>query len=193
MRRLALRLLVPLALLVVQGACAQSPDTPARSGNAATARRDSTRLKWHPSIESALTAAAASGKKVLVDVYAPWCPWCLRLQRDVYTDDRIVEIVQAHFEITRLNGEVLDDTVRFKGYTLSSRMLAGALGTQGYPTTAFLDATGRKITHLPGFAEAGEFGRVLRYVGTDAYLTQTFEQFTAADSTRSTPATPRAQ
>jgi thioredoxin-related protein len=186
MRRPAFRLFAPLVLLLAPAACAQPSDAPAppKRTASASAPRDSTRLTWHSSVEAALTAAEGSGKKVLVDVYAPWCPWCLRLQRDVYTDDAVVETVQRHFEIARVNGELEDDTVRFKGYTLSSRMLAGALGTQGYPTTAFLDAAGRKITHLPGFADAAEFNRVLRYVGTDAYRAQTYEAFTAADSAR---------
>ncbi len=94
----------------------------------------------------------------------------------------VLALIAAHFEPVRVNGEVQEDTLRFQGYTLSSSMLARALGAQGYPTVAFLDPAGRKITHLPGFTEAPEFARVLRYVGTDAYRSQSFEQFAAADS-----------
>ena len=42
-------------------------------------------VEW-PSFEGALEAAAKTGKTVLIDVFAPTCPWCRKMQAEVYTD-----------------------------------------------------------------------------------------------------------
>ena len=42
---------------------------------------------------------------------------------------------------------------------------------------AFLDAAGNYITRLPGFVGPDEFLQVLRFIGTKAYESQTFDAF----------------
>ena len=190
MRLAAARRLLPVFLLLPATACAQPPDpaatpsAPAANARAATpaARSDTSAVAWHPSLEAAIAAASVSGKKVLVDIYAPWCPWCRRLQKEVYPAPAVLALVERYFEPVRLNGEIRDDSVRYLTHRLSSAELAQGLGAQGYPTTAFLGPDGAYLTRLPGFAEAGEFERVLRYIGTDAYKTQAYDAFKAADT-----------
>ena len=136
-------------------------------------------LDWY-SFEEAVKVAKKTNKKLIVDVYAVWCPWCRRLQSEVYTDENVRSYVEEHFVLTRLDAESRDDSLRFKEHTLTPADLATGLGASGFPTTVFLDAGGDYITRLPGFVEAGDFLHVLTYIGSDAFAEQSFEEYSAA-------------
>lgn len=122
-------------------------------------------------------AAPASGKKVLLDVYAPWCGWCRKMQAEVYTDAALRAYLHDHFEIARVDLSVHDDTLHYRGFAVSSAELAAGLGATATPTTVFLEPDGTYITRLPGFHPTADFLQVLRFIATDAYRTQTFEAF----------------
>ena len=154
-------LLVAASVLTVQ---AQDASVPAEG------------INWHP-FEEAMALAKKQNKKVIVDIYAPWCTWCRKLQREVYTDPAIREYVNKNFVITRLDGENKEDTINFKEYSLTPSELAIGFGLQGYPTTVFLDAQNEYITRLPGFADVPEFKKVLSYIGTDAFVDKSYQEF----------------
>ncbi len=128
-------------------------------------------------VEEAMAAAEKSGKKVLIDISAPWCPWCLRMQKEVYVDSAVVAYLKAHFEYARLNGEDNARRLTFRGYDLTEAELAQALGLTGYPTTVFLESDGTYITRVPGFVPTETFLQILRFIGSEAYRTQSFEEF----------------
>lgn len=136
-------------------------------------------IAWRPTIEVAVEEAAEAGKPILVDVYADWCPWCRRIQQEVYTDSTLAAYVNAHFIPVRLNGEIQSDTLRFRGFVVSSAELARAMGVEGYPTTAFLDENAEFLTRLPGFSPPETYLPILEYLGSEAYIHQSFQDFLA--------------
>ena len=133
-------------------------------------------IDWTPFSE-ALDAAQKSEKILLIDIYAPWCRYCRQLQREVYTDERVREYVNTTFIVTRLNGDDAEEMHQFKEYSLTGQELAMALGAQGFPTTVFLRANSEYITRLPGFAPADDFFQVLQYIGTEAYLEGSYQDY----------------
>lgn len=136
-------------------------------------------LDWHP-FEKAVNVAKQKNKKIIVDVYAPWCPWCRRLQSDVYTNEEVRSYIEEHFVLTRLDAENRDDSLHFKEFTLTPAELSTGFGAQGFPTTVFLNAESEYITRLPGFLEADDFLHVLGYVGSEAFVDQSFEEYSEA-------------
>ncbi len=148
----------------------------ARPAAAQSASKPADGVTWL-SFEESVRVATQSNRPILVDIYAPWCGWCTRLQTDVYTDQRVQNYLEETFTVARLNIDSVDDVVAFRGYKITSAELAMGLGASGTPTTVFLDATGNYITRLPGFVGPDEFLQVLRFIGTKAYESQTFDAF----------------
>ena len=167
---------VLLALLVCVEIQAQpaSDDTKAQPASVSTQAA----TNWL-SFSEALAAAKISGRPILVDVFAPWCPWCQKLQTEVYPDKDIQEYIEKNFEIARLDIEDKETTIEFRGYTLTSAELASGLGAEATPTTVFLAANGDYITRLPGFIDADEFIHVLKYIGSGAFQSQAFKEYRA--------------
>ncbi|HEU4888983.1 MAG TPA: cytochrome c biogenesis protein CcdA [Thermoanaerobaculia bacterium] len=116
----------------------------------AVPRKHETAVQWQKYDTSALAAARASGKPVVIDFYADWCLPCKELDAKTFTDPRVV-------------GE-LDRFVRVKAdLTAAEDATTQALTKQyailGVPTIVFLDAKGNETasTRLTGFEPADAF------------------------------------
>jgi len=131
------------------------------------------------SFEEASEEAKAEEQVLMVDVYADWCGWCRRLEREVYADEEVQDYLDANFATTRLDFDNAEDSVSFEGDSFTMQQMAHLLGAQGVPTVAFLTSSGQYITHVPGFVERDDFLNVLRFVSTGAYREQTWEEFMA--------------
>ena len=181
---------VLLALVLAAPTCAQRfPEAPPVAASGTTMAPATVKpvvasgpVAWHGTLDEGLAAAGVSGKKVMIFVYASWCPWCRRFDAEVYPAPEVQAALAAHFEPVRLDGEDAESKITYQGQVYTYQQFAQALGMQGYPTTAFMTADGQYLTRLPGFAPAAEFSRVLRYVGSDAFRTQPYADFARTDS-----------
>lgn len=130
------------------------------------------------SFEEAVTAAEKNDKKILIDIYAPWCGWCRKMQAEVYTIPEVLAYLNEHFEIGRVNIDERGDTVNFNGYQFSSSELGYGLGAEGTPTTIFLEPNADYITRVPGYVGTEEFLKVLRFIGSEAFREQSYQEYT---------------
>jgi thioredoxin-related protein len=149
-------------------------------GRVETAAVTSDAIVWHD-FERGLEEARNTNKKVLLDVYTDWCSWCKKMDADVYASASIVRILEAHFIAIKLNAESSRE-LTYDGRRYSQAAFARALGVSGYPTTVFLDSQSKPITIVPGYVEPSRFGQILRYIGQDAFLTLSFEEFLSRES-----------
>lgn len=113
--------------------------------------------------DAGLKEAARLQRPVLVDVYTDWCGWCKRMDRDVYARPDVQAYLASRFVVVKLDAESAA-RVRWEGREMTSRALAQRLGVNGYPTTVFLDAKGRRIRNTSGYVPASQFLQVLRSV-----------------------------
>ena len=130
------------------------------------------------SLGDALQKASAEGNPVLLEVYAPWCPYCQRMQKNVYADSTVRAYLSSHFTYARLNSDTDGGQHQFNGRTLSTSELASALGARGVPTTVFLKPDGTLIARQPGYIKRPMFLKMIRYIGSGAYREQSFQAYT---------------
>ncbi len=129
------------------------------------------------SLGEVIEQAEAQETPILVEIYAPWCPYCQQMQEEVYADATVRSYLNREFTYVRLNSDTTAGTHEFSGRELSSDALASVLGARGVPTTVFMKPDGTPIARQPGFIERDTFLPLIRYIGSGAYETQSFEAF----------------
>ena len=129
------------------------------------------------SLGEVVEEAEAQGTPILLEIYAPWCPYCQKMQETVYADSTVREVLDRQFTYARLNRDTTGGSHEFNGRTLSSKQLGLALGARGVPTTVFMKPDGTPIAHQPGYIKRPMFLQMIRYVGSGAYENKSFKAF----------------
>ncbi len=120
--------------------------------------------------------AESNDKKIIVDVYTDWCTYCKKLENEVYPDARIGQVVNEYFYVVRINAESEEEIV-YNGRKISMSDFAHLLGVSTYPSTVFIDKKGTTIGQQSGFMEVEVFEKLLAFVGSSAYRTMQFDEF----------------
>jgi thioredoxin-related protein len=131
-------------------------------------------------LKQALNLAPETGKKILVDVYATWCPYCQRMHSEVYPSEKVSEAISEHFLLVRIDVEGSNE-VNYFGEIMTEAEFARALDNKNVPTTYFLNQEGAILGVQPGYLEPDVFSSLLQFVGSDAYLNQSFNEFNQSD------------
>jgi len=95
-------------------------------------------LKWYDWNEGVIKARN-EGKIALIDTYTDWCHWCKVMDKNTYTNEAVIALINRDFVPIKFNPE-LDKKYINGSDTLSGRELLGALSggnASGYPTTYF--------------------------------------------------------
>jgi uncharacterized protein len=90
-------------------------------------------IEWRPWGEPAFAEAHKLGRPILLSLSAVWCHWCHVMDETSYSDPRVIAAVNEHFVPIRVDNDRHPDVNR--RYNMG-----------GWPTTAFLAASGDPIT-----------------------------------------------
>jgi thioredoxin-related protein len=116
----------------------------------------------------ALQKAEKENKHVIVDFYTNWCGWCKVMDRKTYTDAAVVDLLERHFVVAKVNAE---SSRKFSvgEEEISGRELAKQFGVTQFPMTWFLKPDGSRLANLPGYIPPERFTKVLEYVHERRY------------------------
>lgn len=89
------------------------------------------------SFDEALKKSRTDGKPVLAVFGAPWCGACRTLERNVFTNPKVIQEVDTHFHFVRLDYESSADSNLFALYKISR-----------FPTLLILNGSGDLSTPL---------------------------------------------
>ena len=134
---------------------------------------------WRTMAE-AVADVQAGDRLLLVYGYASWCGYCVRFDREVFTDDAVQAYVDEHYAPVRLDLES-EEEVGFFDATVTMAQLGAAMQITGTPTSVFVDGEGALITKLPGYTDPETYLLALRFVREAAYETTSFEDFLEAE------------
>ena len=113
-------------------------------------------IKWRQWSAVAFEEARQTGKPILLSISAVWCHWCHVMDETTYSQPGIIELINGDFVPMRVDNDVRPD--------INLRYNMG-----GWPTTAFLAATGDILTgatYLPPDQMADALTRVASYYRT---------------------------
>jgi thiol:disulfide interchange protein len=99
-------------------------------------------IPWGTDVDAALAEARRTGRPVLVDFTASWCPPCVAMKHDVWTDDEVERKVASRFV------PVMVDIDR-------DPATSGRYQVASIPTVLVLDGGGR-VTFRSGFMTPGD-------------------------------------
>jgi uncharacterized protein YyaL (SSP411 family) len=110
-------------------------------------------INWHPWSPEAFDEARHTGRPILLSISAVWCHWCHVMDETTYSHPGVIDIINREYVPVRVDNDVRPD--------INQRYNMG-----GWPTTAFLTASGDILTggtYLPPDQMASSLIRVADY------------------------------
>jgi len=101
-------------------------------------------IPWGSSVGEALTAARTTGKPVIIDFMATWCPPCHAMEDSTFSDSGVIAKA-ASFVPVRIDVDKQRDVAEAYGGN------ARKYGGRGIPNILFLDKDGATIRHIVGY------------------------------------------
>ena len=135
------------------------------------------KIIWY-SLEDAVVLSEKEPKKIFIDVMTVWCGWCKKMDREVFSQAEIIDLLNEQYYAVRLDAQQKED-IKFKGETFEyeiygqkgfNRFAVELLrGKMGFPSLVFLDEEFNIIQALEGYQPANRLASILGYFGKDVY------------------------
>jgi len=119
-------------------------------------------LTWQTSLAAGSAQAKLEHKYVLADVYTDWCGWCKRLDRDVFTNTKVVKYLEKDFVCVKVNAEDPKE----------GQAVAEANKVNGYPCALVFSSEGKLIGRVEGYEAPGDYISTLKEITSGAASSQ---------------------
>jgi thioredoxin-related protein len=136
------------------------------------------------SLSELQTAYAMQRRPIIIDVYTSWCGWCKVMDKETYSNEKVISYINKNFYAVRFNAETTDTVMlasKKYGYNAANNAndLAVYLlgGHMGYPTTVLLSSINAQPAPLAGYLKPSELEPPLKYFGEGSYKKLDFPEF----------------
>lgn len=138
-------LMVALGITAILTAVVAGTQNAQRSAPAAREQASKGKAKteatiWQPTMDAAIKEAKRSGKPILVDFMATWCPPCQMMEEQTYPDAALIR-ESRQWVMVKVDVDKYPD-------------VAAKYGASSLPTIGFLRPDGRPIKGVAGFHDA---------------------------------------
>lgn len=103
--------------------------------------------------DAALEQARRSGKPVMYEFTAAWCPPCRQLEADVFDDPAMAKRINAQFIPVRVIDRMREDGRNAPAVDQLQRQF----GVEGFPTIVVADAYGKVKSRADGYGGPARF------------------------------------
>ena len=109
---------------------------------------------WTDNEQAALAKAKAEKKLVLLDFTgSDWCPWCIRMDKEVFATPEFKDYAKDHLELVTVDfpnqKKLPDATVK------QNELLKNQYHIEGFPTFIVLDGNGTTVKVFDGYQDGG--------------------------------------
>ena len=133
------------------------------AGNASAALASDGGIQWLSYTEGR-QRGEAENKKVFLVFHADWCRYCLQMEKETFQNPTVIAYVNRNFVPISVNSD-------------KEQEISAKYNVRGLPSTWFISGKGDRIGNRPGYIASDEMLKILKYIGTDSYLSMSFKDF----------------
>jgi thioredoxin-related protein len=138
------------------------------------------KINWM-TMNEALAAQAKNPKKIFMDVYTTWCGPCKLLDKNTFSDKKVIKFINENYYAVKFNGEG-NEEITYQDFTYrnpryqperkgrnTTHYFADALRLSGYPSLVFFEENGKLIQAIPGYKTPKQLEIYLKMIANDDY------------------------
>ena len=111
-------------------------------------------------VEAAEKQALDQNKLIFVDVYEVGCKYCRAMEREVFPDSTVRQVLDAGYIPVKINGKS-EELITFNGRSVPQVEWAKEYGVYAFPSALIIDTEGNLIKKNTGFMGVDDLRRFL--------------------------------